>query len=302
MKTSQHGAPRAWMILLAVALLASACQVRDLRKPDPKPVAAPEEAAPEAQAPPAHQNLHATLWVQTSVEYQAVTRQSYAQATARLGSLLKAREQTAAPVDQTGDFKNLPPAVILDVDETVLDNSPYQARLIADGGSFDPATWGQWVQQELATAVPGAVEFTQAAAAMGVTVFYVTNRTSDLELATRNNLKALGFPIDEKIDTVLTKGEQDDWASAKGTRRAFIARQHRIVMMVGDNLGDFVDGYKVSISERQAIMDKNQAMWGDRWIMLPNPTYGSWESALCTGSSSPEDCDRLKRGSLRLER
>jgi acid phosphatase len=35
----------------------------------------------------------------------------------------------------------LPPALIVDIDETMLDNSPYQARLVRDGKSFDDASW-----------------------------------------------------------------------------------------------------------------------------------------------------------------
>ncbi|TMJ36140.1 MAG: 5-nucleotide phosphatase, partial [Alphaproteobacteria bacterium] len=92
-------------------------------------------------------------------------------------------------------------------------------------------------------------------------------------------LKELGFPMGGNVDTLLTAKEMEDWGSAKGTRRAFIARDYRLLLLVGDNLGDFTDAYKGSIEERQKVFDDNAAHWGKDWIALPNPTYGSWESA-----------------------
>ena len=89
---------------------------------------------------------------------------------------------------------------------------------------------------------PGSLAFIKYANSKGVKVFYVSNRKAPQEEATRNNLKALGYPIDESEDTVLLKGEMDDWGSKKGTRRTVITQTYRLVMIVGDNFGDFVDG------------------------------------------------------------
>ncbi len=94
-----------------------------------------------------------------------------------------------------------------------------------------------------ATAVPGAVDFTKYADSKGVKVFYVTNRTADEEDATRKNMEALGFPMGGNVDTFLMSKEQPDWTSKKGTRRAFIARDYRILLLIGDNYGDFSDDY-----------------------------------------------------------
>ena len=113
----------------------------------------------------------------------------------------------------------------------------------------------------------------------GVKVFYVSNRTAEEEPATRKNLGKFGFPIDGAIDTVLTSRERPDWTSLKGTRRAFIAREYRVLLNLGDNFGDFVDEYRGTEAERLAVLEQYKNRWGRQWIMLPNPTYGSFESA-----------------------
>ena len=114
--------------------------------------------------------------------------------------------------------------MILDVDETVLDNSYYQARMIRDNTSYATATWDPWVMEAAATAIPGARAFTRYAEQKGVTVFYVTNRMANLEEATRRNLVSEGFPLHPTVDTVLTRGERPEWAaSAKGPRRSHVA-------------------------------------------------------------------------------
>src|SRR5690606_35019318 len=125
----------------------------------------------------ANENLHATLWTQTAAEYRAVALQTYAAARERLADAL-ADPSWSAEVAQlrAGGFEALPPAVILDVDETVLDNAPYQARLIRDGGVYTPETWAAWVEEAAAAAVPGALAFTRAADSLGVAVIYLTNR------------------------------------------------------------------------------------------------------------------------------
>jgi acid phosphatase len=124
------------------------------------------------------------------------------------------------------------------------------------------------------------LEFTKHADSKGVKVFYVSNRTGDLEEATRQNMEKFGFPMGGNVDTVLLKKEKDEWkSSAKSPRWAHVAKDYRVLLQVGDNLGDFMDEYKGSIAERQASMEAQKSMWGERWIVLPNPSYGSWESA-----------------------
>jgi acid phosphatase len=227
----------------------------------------------------AHDNLDATLWTQTSVEFKANARGMYKLAEVMLDRALADKSWTAAPVEQTGDYQNKPPAVMLDVDETVLDNSLYQAWMVRNDEHYGSKTWAPFVRSEVSLAVPGSLAFINYANSKGVKVFYVSNRKAPQEDATRNNLKALGYPIDESEDTVLLRGEKDDWGSKKGTRRAVITQSYRLIMVVGDNFGDFVDGYKGSRQERHALSAANEDMWGSKWIVIANPTYGSWESA-----------------------
>ncbi len=224
--------------------------------------------------------LNSTLWTQSSVEFKGNSLAIYKLAGLMLDQALADKTWTAAPDEQASGFEGKPPAVILDVDETVLDNSAYQAWLVKTGKSFSSKTWGPFVRAEISGPVPGSLQFIEDAVGKGVKVFYVTNRKAPLEDATRNNLKALGYPIDDSEDTVLMRGEIEAWKSSKkGVRRAHIAQNYRIAMLIGDNFGDFVDGYKGSPAERQAIMTKHLDMWGTRWFVIANPMYGSWESA-----------------------
>jgi 5'-nucleotidase (lipoprotein e(P4) family) len=231
-------------------------------------------------ADPVPQNdlLNATLWVTNSVEYRAVAREAYALAKIQLDKALADKSWTAA-TEQTGDFQNKPPAVILDADETAIDNGAYEAWLIRTGHDYSGKTWAAWVADAEAKAVPGAVDFTKYAASKGVKVFYVTNRSADQEAATRKNMQALGFPMGGNVDTFLMKGEKPDWTSKKGTRRAYIAKDYRILLLIGDNYGDFSDDYNQSEQNRAISFETNMDHIGHDWIFIPNPEYGSFESA-----------------------
>lgn len=227
---------------------------------------------------PQNDNLNAVLWTQSSPEFKATAIAAYALAKLRLDQALADKSWTAV-TEQSGDFANLPPAVIVDVDETVLDNSDYQAWMVLNNESFDPKTWNAFVKSETSREVPGALDFAKYADSKGVKVFYVSNRVADEEEATRNNLAEIGFPMGGNVDTVLVKGEKEDWGSPKGTRRAVVAKDYRVLLVVGDNFSDFVDDYKGNPTERLAVMDQHAARWGHDWIMVANPTYGSFESA-----------------------
>ncbi len=238
-----------------------------------------------AEGVPQNDILNATLWAQTSVEYKANALAMYRLAGIMLNGVLENKSFTAAPAEQGASFHNKPPAVILDVDETVLDNSPYEAWVVKTDGHYSSKTWGPFVNSETSLAIPGSLEFIKGAAAKGVKIFYVSNRKAPLEKGTRNNLKALGYPIDESEDTVPLRGEKPEWKSSKKSpRRSHVAANYRVVMVFGDNFGDFVDGYKGSIADRQALYEKHDKLWGTGWFMLANPMYGSWESAAFGGN------------------
>lgn len=230
-------------------------------------------------AAPAHDLLLANLWMQRAVEYRANTLTVYALARIRLDEALADRNWTAAPGEQTGDFQNLPPAVVLDVDETVLDNSKYQVWLMRADQSFSTKSWNQFCAARISAAIPGAVEFTRYAESKGVMVFYVTNRGAETEKDTRENMATLGFPMGGNVDTFLMQGEKSDWTGAKSTRRAAIAKDYRVLLNIGDNLGDFDDRYRSSEAERVKAYEAGMPYWGKQWLMLPNPTYGSFDTA-----------------------
>ena len=233
------------------------------------------------------EQLNATLWMQVSPEYRAGTEQVYRLATERIanpGPGSAALEQAQIPNEQ---LARLPTAVVLDLDETVLDNTVYQARMIRDRTSYSTKTWGEWVGAGQAEAVPGAREFIAAARRLGHTVFFVSNRdcsappptatdSCPAKTATMRNLVALGIDPAPDPAHMLLRGERPDWA-AKTQRRAFIAATYRIIALVGDDLGDFVDP-KVFAADR-ARMDWR---FGVTWFVLPNPIYGSWTNAFDT--------------------
>jgi 5'-nucleotidase (lipoprotein e(P4) family) len=229
--------------------------------------------------PKPNDNLNAVLWDQTSVEAKANAIGAFTLAKLRLDQALADHSWTAAPAEQTGDFKDLPPAVVLDVDDTLLNTSNYQAWNIKAGTSFTPETWTKYVKEEIDTAIPGAVDFTQYAASKGVKVFYVSNRTKEEEGPTVELMTRLGFPAGGNVDTFLSAKEQPDWGSAKGTRRKVIAKDYRILLLMGDNFGDFTDSYKGTPEEREKVFADNASHWGHDWIAIANPTYGSFESS-----------------------
>jgi acid phosphatase len=253
-----------------------------------------------AQDPvPQDDNLNATLWRENSVEYKANTLAMYQLATMRLDEALADKNWTAA-TEQTGAYQDLPPAIILDGDETVIDNGGYESWLVKAHKEFSGKTWGAWVATAGAKAVPGALEFTKYADSKGVKVFYVTNRTADQEEATRKNMEALGFPMGGNVDTFLTNKEKEDWTSKKGTRRAFVAKDYRILLLVGDNYGDFSDDYSKSEADRLASLQANMAHIGHDWIFIANPEYGSFESApfMADYKKSPDERRKIKIDAL----
>src|SRR5262245_4229800 len=240
----------------------------------------------------------ATLWMRNSSEYRAASETVYRAAEAALAKGLADPAWTAEP-GQAGDLAGLQPAVVMDIDETVLDNSEPQLRLLREGSCFGefPAAWDDWVAERRAPAVPGAVEFIRGARAMTdaagrpVRVVFVTNREcarragSDAACPQKEdtiaNLAALGLDVPTLADDVLLKGGRPDWGAEKLSRRQEIAGRYRIVLNIGDDLADFLPGVRrATVAERDRARCARDAYWGRRWFMLPNPLYGSWLVAL----------------------
>jgi 5'-nucleotidase (lipoprotein e(P4) family) len=261
-------------------------------------VALPVLLSAQQTARDAHELLNATLWVQTSAEHHALCETIFKAAAASLDAALRDPALTAA-VEQTGAYGTLPPAVVVDIDETILDNSAFAGRLVVDRGPFDNKVWSDWVARAAAPALPGAVAFLRHAADKGVIVFYVTNRGADQEAATRANLAGLGLDLPQNVDTVLMSRERPDWSSDKASRRAAVAQTHRILLLLGDDLGDFVAGARSDPDTRAAIARQYADYWGSRWFILPNPMNGSWETALY-GHQFPPDAEVLRQKLARV--
>ena len=219
--------------------------------------------------------LNSVLWVQHAAEYKASALQAYSTAKTMLDKALEDPQWTAA--EQTAGYQDLKPAIILDVDETVLDNSPYETQVIRSGQPYNSTTWSAWCEQRRAGSIPGALEFCIYAHQKGVKVFYVTNRRENVKEATRDNLEKVGFPLEADLETLIVRTESSD----KGERRALIAKDYRIILLIGDNAGDFHSGFThAGQTQRDSLVSEFASNFGTKWIMLPNPMYGDWESAL----------------------
>jgi len=278
---------RNFIFLLVTVLLICSCQTITERPAGVEPVEV-------SSARVSHENLNGILWMQTSAEYDSLCRMIYKAADEAVAKALADPSWTAA-LEQTGGFAALPPAVILDLDETVMDNTPYQALLALLGKEFDPKAWDEWVAKGAAPALPGAAEFLQALKAKSVTVYYITNREVAREGEMIANLILLGVPVDPAGENILSRNEKPDWISDKSSRRAQVAKTHRIILLIGDDLGDFVSGARDLPEKRIALARMHSDMWGSRWFILPNPLYGSWESAVYGFDGKLTDREILKK-------
>ena len=167
--------------LIGAALALPACKRPDKATDSAVAQTRDVDQAPSETHPVSDDNLNAVLWMQRSEEYQALTEQTYRAAAGHLDEALEQEHWDALVPDERGNpFKGLKPAVVMDVDETVLDNSPYQARLVRNGKEYDKRSWDAWVAEKKAKAIPGAVAFARAATAKGITVLYVSNRAEHL--------------------------------------------------------------------------------------------------------------------------
>ncbi len=233
----------------------------------------------------------AVTWVQNSAEYRMLTEQTFRLA---LHPLVTALDDTTISADEAqlaeGGFAEKPPAIILDCDETILDNSAYNARNILKKESYSTETWNAWCLEVKAEAIPGSLDFVTRAQALGADIFFITNRRDVVKKATIKNLKKLGFPATP--ENVLTKNKELGRGDDKISRRAAIAKTHRIVMLIGDSMSDLCSGMNgTETNQRNQTGNQKFQQLGSRWIMLPNPVYGGWQQAL------PEDKQALKLNS-----
>ena len=220
--------------------------------------------------------IAATLFMQKAAEYRALCYQAFYWGR----RTLEDDEKTAKKLPKAQ--RKMPRAVVVDIDETVLDNSPAQAFGIKNQLPFNLKDWYAWGEMRKAKAIPGAVEFANYARSKNVRIFYVSNR-DDVQLqATIDNLKAVGFP-DISAENVLlrSKDASGKYVSTKEPRRLAIAEKYRTVILMGDNLNDLSDIYESKgVADRFAAVDRDKALYGNRFIVLPNAMYGEWENAV----------------------
>ena len=239
---------------------------------------AAQEALNQKQQYQAETETMGLLWMRTSAEYRALAYQGYNVAMNAV---------KMAVTDPSHQRKPL--AIVLDADETVVDNTKLMGESIVNGnGRFDAPWWRQAVYQGKSQAMPGAVEFLNEVHKQGVEIFYVSNRYAPVNYdATVQNFKELGFPSVDKDHVLLFEKDSD-----KQPRFDMIAKKYYVVLYMGDNAGDFPIGTKgKTLAERNAIIDEHKEDFGTTFVVFPNPAYGSWVSALAKGyqNLSPEE-------------
>lgn len=207
--------------------------------------------------------VYSAVWQQNSGEFRALCYQAY-----NIGKV-RIDEKTSQPHTK-------PLAIITDIDETFLDNSPYAVTEAEKGKEFDSKTWTDWTSKAEARAYPGSLDFFNYAAQKGVTVFYITNRNVADKPGTLKNLKNLGFPFSDDTHLIVMNTTSD-----KEERRKAVLQNYDVIIYMGDNLTDFSQVfYKKSQAERNAKTDELSKDFGSLFIVLPNSGYGDWESAL----------------------
>jgi 5'-nucleotidase (lipoprotein e(P4) family) len=202
---------------------------------------------------------HSLYWQKNSAEYVALSYQAYNLAKFRLDEKLNS------------EF-NKRPAIVIDLDETVLNNLPYNEMLIDSSDVFTQESWSKWVNKKIATKIPGSLEFINYAKSKNVKIIYLSNRRVENYDPTKENLVILGYPFDE--DTLmLLRDETSDKTARRNT-----LNDYEIIMLLGDNLADFNSVfYKKSNKERIQSVDSLSKMFGDKFIIFPNLIYGDWE-------------------------
>ena len=278
-----------WRSVLVVVVVGS---VGMLAAPTRAQIAGPlVTPAPFRTEDPSDRGVDANLYMQTSAEYRAACYQAYNLATTRLQPALAAARATNPAAR---------PAVIMDLDETVFDNAGYQSTQIRKNLAFDQRSWDQWEEKypDEVRLVPGAKDFIVAVEALGITVVHISNRREKYRAQARRALDRLGIPIQGDHQLRLSTDTTD-----KSKRRQDVERDYAVLLLIGDNLRDFDEQFKAAtlktktpdaveaaIQGRKARVDANRPLWGERWIIIPNPAYGEWTRPLGMGRA---DLDRL---------
>lgn len=215
----------------------------------------------ETETPIQEHAIQAVLWQERAAEYKALCYQAYRAARFELDRILEENPNSEKPL-----------AIITDLDETVMNNSPFNGKMIELDENYSKARWLEWGEKKSAEPVPGAVAFFKYAGSKGVEIFYVSNRYPEQKEVTIENLRQYGIPMVDR-EHVLLRGE----SSSKAERRAAIEEDYNVIMLIGDNLSDFSNAFEgQSSSRRHELTDSLKAEFGSRYIVLPNAMYGDW--------------------------
>lgn len=207
--------------------------------------------------------VFSAVWQQNAGEFRALCYQAYNLAQIRIDENLK--KASAKPL-----------AIITDIDETFLDNSPYAVTEAEKGKDYEAKTWMNWTAKGEAKAYPGSLNFFNYAASKNISIFYISNRDENDRIGTLKNLKDLGFPYADNEHLLLKSTTSD-----KEARRLEVLKNYNVIIYMGDNLADFSKIFnKKPQNERNELVDQNSSEFGKRFIMLPNSGYGDWETAL----------------------
>ncbi len=293
----RHALPRG--LALAVSLVLAACispprqdQSADSQATAETRAAPARAAGTSATEPPEPDQDFGLRWVREAAEYEAVALQAYAAATEDLPRLLADESWSALP-QPPGGPQVREVAIIFDIDETVVNNVEFQAQLEPP---FSEAKFDTWHEANSSAAVPGAAAFAQRARAAGVKLFFITNRSCvpaaggdacPQKRIALDDLREAGIEADPR--EVLLSNEEPGWTQEKQVRRNHVAAKHRVIMLFGDDLGDFLPCVRRRVyapctqpGTRASRLQQTQAsgrFWGEGWYVLPNPMYGSWTSA-----------------------
>lgn len=265
---------RPYALLLGLTLLAlGGCSIQR------QVIEQNRSTSPIAISPTLGGKLYTSAWIQRSAEYKALCLQAYALAKLRLDEAL-AQHQAGRPL-----------AVVTDIDETILDNSPNSVHQALKGEDYTDEAWNEWCARAEAEVMAGAQAFFAYAAERGVKVYYISNRFEANRQGTLANLRKHNFPYAQDEHLLLRTTTSD-----KTERRAQVAMGHEIVLLLGDNLGDFDHLFDAADERKrdEALWDM-QAEFGRRFIVLPNPNYGTWDKAMHGGYPPlAERDDRLR--------
>lgn len=218
----------------------------------------------EAKVP---SDFYSILWMQTAAEYRALVLQTFRSAEQ---AIIAANKANNTPTN----------AIIMDIDETVLDNTAFNAYLTGQNIPFSEELWDWWIasNSHQVLAVPGAVNFVSSIMSNQIRVIFITNRSKRLQSVTIERMVQLGFGTETYL---LENIKFKERSSGKEERREAAFAQFNILASIGDNLADFSDIYEAGrsgLAQRWKLVQAgtNAANWGEKWFVLPNPAYGDW--------------------------